>query len=112
MPLRCDVASLEFLALSRVGQVVTKVDPFVISIFAILRRFGFGCKLIRPFISFITGPRWFYLPENGLGQARVSAWVDRLLLRWVGWCHFVCLNTFRTMDKRSKYMEEKSLLLT
>ena len=49
MPLRCDVASLESLALSRVGQVVTKVHPSVLPIFAIMRRFGFGCKLIRPF---------------------------------------------------------------
>ena len=112
MPLRCDVASLESLALSRVGQVVTKVDPSVISILAILRRFGFGFKLIRPFKSFITGPRWLYLLENGQGQARVSAWVDRLLLRWVGWCDFFCLSTFRNMDKPSKYIEEKSLLFT
>ena len=108
MPLRCDVASLESLALSRVGQVVTKVDPFVISIFAILRRFGFGFKLISPFI---TGLRWLYLLENGQGQAQVSAWVDRLLLRWVGWCDFFCLNTFRNMDKPND-IEEKSLPLT
>ena len=81
MPLRCDVASLESLALSLVGQVVTKVDPSVISILAILRRFGFGCKIFRPFISFISSPRWLYLLENGLEQAQVSAWVDKLLLR-------------------------------
>ena len=84
MPLRCDVASLESLALSRVGQVVTKVDPSVTSILAILRRLALGVNLFVLFISFITGPRWFYLLENGLGQARVSAWVDRLHLRWGG----------------------------
>ena len=45
MPLRCDVSSLESLALSRVGQVVTKVDPSVIYIFAILRRLALGVNL-------------------------------------------------------------------
>ena len=89
MPLRCEVDSLESLALSRVEDVVTKVEKLL----CICR----GLWIILSFVYFyvfkvdhystlgslwIIASRWQRLLLSGLEPILASAWVARLPLRW------------------------------